>query len=72
MYTFFAIYKVLGNNASKDGVYKNPEYFSYHQMSYYDMHLHMRKMINPKKLVALDSLAIGVFMGPDDSNEVSM
>ncbi|CAB3239892.1 unnamed protein product [Arctia plantaginis] len=61
--------KVLGNNASKDAIYKNPEYFSYHQMSYYDMQLHMRKMMRPKKLVALKSLAIGVFMGPNDCDE---
>ncbi|KAL0851259.1 hypothetical protein ABMA28_007095 [Loxostege sticticalis] len=34
--------EILGLGAGKCCMYKNPEYFCYHHMSYYDMHLAMR------------------------------
>ncbi|XP_023951423.1 uncharacterized protein LOC112055511 [Bicyclus anynana] len=34
--------EVLGLGANKCGYYKNPEYFSFHHMSFYDIHMLLR------------------------------
>ncbi|XP_034831386.1 uncharacterized protein [Maniola hyperantus] len=39
--------EVLGLGANKCGCYKNPEYFSFHHMSFYDMHMLLRCYRNP-------------------------
>jgi len=36
----------LGPGAAKDAEYKNPEYYSYHLMSFADMELAMEKLRN--------------------------
>lgn len=33
----------VGPGASKDGQYKNPEYFCYHSMSYFEAEIEMSK-----------------------------
>ncbi|XP_075971613.1 uncharacterized protein LOC142973615 [Anticarsia gemmatalis] len=35
--------EMLGCGAGKCAYYQNPEYFSYHHMSFFDFHLHLRK-----------------------------
>ncbi|XP_045453682.1 uncharacterized protein LOC123662927 [Melitaea cinxia] len=39
--------EVLGRGANKCSYYQNPEYFSYHHMTFYDMHLLLRCYRNP-------------------------
>ncbi|PNF40067.1 hypothetical protein B7P43_G11523 [Cryptotermes secundus] len=47
-----AVYKVppgdVGPGASKDGKYKNPEYFCYNQMSYFEAEVEMLKYRLPQ------------------------
>ncbi|KAB0799243.1 hypothetical protein PPYR_07123 [Photinus pyralis] len=38
----------VGSGASKSGNYKNPEYFSYHQLSYYEAEIEMAKYRLPQ------------------------
>ncbi|XP_021964636.1 uncharacterized protein LOC110859913 [Folsomia candida] len=40
--------KDLGPGASKEGQYKNPEYFQYHKMSFAEMEIVMAKMRVPQ------------------------
>ncbi|XP_026731804.1 uncharacterized protein LOC113496698 [Trichoplusia ni] len=39
--------EVLGRGAGKCAYYQNPEYFSFHHMSFYDFNLAMRSMRRP-------------------------
>ncbi|CAH2102629.1 unnamed protein product [Euphydryas editha] len=39
--------EVLGRGANKCSYYQNPEYFSYHHMTFYDMHMLLRCYRNP-------------------------
>lgn len=45
--------EILGPCADKCQMYRNPEYFSFHHMTYYDMHLFLRmsrvNRPNPKR-----------------------
>ncbi|CAG9581316.1 unnamed protein product [Danaus chrysippus] len=34
--------EILGNGAAKCSYYQNPEYFSFHHMTFYDMHMILR------------------------------
>ncbi|XP_075216548.1 uncharacterized protein LOC142321914 [Lycorma delicatula] len=38
----------IGPGASKDGEYKNPEYFSYHRTSYFEAEIEMAKYRLPQ------------------------
>ncbi|KAH9638006.1 hypothetical protein HF086_014867 [Spodoptera exigua] len=41
------LYDVLGRNAGKCFYYQNPEYFSFHHMSFYDFNLALRQYRKP-------------------------
>ncbi|CAK1601924.1 unnamed protein product [Parnassius mnemosyne] len=39
--------EVLGSGVADGTCYQNPEYFSFHHMTYYDMHMALRPYRNP-------------------------
>ncbi|XP_038207757.1 uncharacterized protein LOC119829360 [Zerene cesonia] len=39
--------EILGRGADKCCLYKNPEYFSYHHMTFFDLHLYLRPCRQP-------------------------
>jgi len=51
-HVFKSVKGKLGPGASKDSPYPNPEYFSYHKLSYYDMELEMKssRLVQPSSV----------------------